>query len=57
MTPRQIARSIVNDIAEDIRDRKGLGNEFEEIDEDIRLDMINSWLDITERRIKEYDRS
>jgi len=54
-TARQIARWIVDDIAADIQNRKGIGNEFEEIDEDVRQEMITGWLDIAEAHVKKYE--
>jgi hypothetical protein len=53
---RQLARKIVDDIADDIQDRKGIGNEFEEIDEDVRQAMLLEWIDIAEAHIRAFAR-
>lgn len=52
---RQVARWIVNDIAHDISSRKGLDNEWDAIDEDVKQEMILGWLDSAEAYIKKYD--
>ena len=49
---RQVARWIVDDIVDDILGRKGIGNELEEIDEDVKQEMITRWLDTAEAYIK-----
>lgn len=41
-----MARLIVDDIVEDLTDRKGLGNEWEEIDEDIQQEIKDNWKNI-----------
>jgi hypothetical protein len=57
-TARDTARKIVDDIAADIKDRKGIGNEFEEIDEDIQREMLLSWVNLAEEHIfRAYDGS
>jgi hypothetical protein len=53
---RQLARKIVDDIADDIQDRKGIGNEFEEIDEAVRQAMLLEWIDIAEAHIRAFAR-
>ncbi len=52
---RQVARWIVGDIVDDILGRKGIGNELEEIDEEVKQEMITRWLDTAEAYIKKYD--
>jgi hypothetical protein len=39
-----IAKEIVEKIVEDITDRAGIGNEWEQIDEDIQKDIIDEWM-------------
>jgi hypothetical protein len=52
---RKVARQIVDAIAADIQDRKGIGNEFEAIDKDVLQEMLIHWIDIAEADIKTYD--
>lgn len=46
MTIEKISENIVNDIVSDITDRRGLGDEWENIDKDIQKEIIESWKDI-----------
>ncbi len=46
---RKVARWIVVDIVDDILGRKGIGNELEEIDEEVKQEMITRFL--TRRRL------
>lgn len=43
MTPEQ-AIIIANAIADDIRDRRGIGDELENIDEDTKAEMLMEWV-------------
>lgn len=40
------AKRIIENIIEDISDRKGLGNEWEQIDEEIQEEIKEEWLKI-----------
>lgn len=46
MTIDKIAENVVNDIVSDIEDRSGLGNEWEQIDDGVKQEIIESWKDI-----------
>ena len=43
---RDTALSIANQIAYDIIGRKGVGDEFEQIDDDIQTEIIEGWVEI-----------
>ena len=51
MNKKAVARKIVDDIITDVTDRKGLRQEWEEIDEDIQEEIIDSWSGIAEKGI------
>lgn len=42
----ETATKIIDLIISDIEDRKGIGNEWEEIDDDIKEEIRNEWIDI-----------
>ncbi len=46
MNKQDIATKIVKKIEEDILDRRGLGNELEQCDGDIRREIRNTWKEI-----------
>jgi len=46
MTNDQKASRIVDQIVEDIEGRAGIGNEWEEIDEETRQEIVLEWKDI-----------
>ena len=46
MTTDKIVENVVNDIIKDIEDRRGIGDEFEQIDDDIKKEMIETWKEI-----------
>jgi hypothetical protein len=52
--PRRTARRIVDELVDDLTDRRGLGQEWEQIDDVIRLEIVNVWLDIAEREVIGY---
>lgn len=43
-------KNAVFKIVNDISDRKGLGNEWEEIDEGIQEEIIETWINILEKQ-------
>lgn len=40
------AQKAVAKIARDIQDRRGIGNQFEQIDDDIVCDMLDGWVEM-----------
>jgi hypothetical protein len=54
IAPRKLARWIVDDIAADISGRKGIGDEYDQIDSDVKKEMIITWLDLAEAHIEKY---
>ena len=54
LTARQIAQKIVNDLAADISDRKGIGDEWYQIDDDVKQKLLLLWLDTVEEHVKHY---
>ncbi len=51
MVTEETIKNIVNDIIEDICDRKGLGNEWENIDEDIQEEIKEKWFKIVDKNL------
>ena len=49
----KIASVIVADIITNLCDRRGLGNAYEDIDDDIQAELIEKWESIVDNRIKE----
>ena len=45
------AEKAVARIAEDIRDRRGIGNELEAIDDETVVDMLNTWVAIIRQEL------
>lgn len=43
---RQTAENIISDIIEDLTDRKGLRQGWEQIGEDIQIEIFEAWQDI-----------
>ena len=43
---KETAEQIVHDIIKDIMDRVGIGDEFQSIDQDIREQIFNEWVEI-----------
>lgn len=43
---RQTARDIVDGIVMDLRDRSGLGDAFDGIDEEIQTEVVDTWVEI-----------
>ncbi len=48
-----VAKCIVFEIWNDIKDRNGIGNELRNIDEDIQEEMLQGWLDTVESELKD----
>lgn len=46
------AEQAVARIAEDIRDRKGIGNELEAIDDEIVVEMLDQWVSIIRQTVR-----
>jgi len=46
------AKNILFDLVHDFTDRRGLRQEWEQIDEDIQEEILNKWLIIIEKRLK-----
>ncbi len=46
MKPREAARKIVDDIVADLSDRRGLDYEWNQIDHDVKAEIVSKWLDI-----------
>jgi len=47
-----LAEKIVKGILKDFRGRRGLRQEFDSIDEDIQIEIIESWIKITEKELE-----
>jgi len=47
-----LAEKIVSDIVEDLTDRSGIGDAFEDCDEDIQKEIKDTWERIVRRHIK-----
>jgi hypothetical protein len=52
---RQVARWIVDDIISDLSGRKGLDNEWDNIDSDVQREIATTWLNMTEEYVKKYE--
>lgn len=52
---RQVARWIIDDIVFDISDRNGIGNEWHQIDDDIKHEIVILWMKWAEEYIKKYE--
>lgn len=50
-----LANKIVSFIANDISGRKGIGDEFEQIDEEIKKEILESWIENTIKILKNYE--
>ena len=50
-----IAIKIVDDIINDLLGRKGLADEWEEIDWDIQEEITDKWIEIVEKRLSIED--
>ena len=46
----KISQQIVAEIVRDIKGRRGIGNEFEQIDPDIQAEIIEKWEGIVTKR-------
>lgn len=46
-----VAEDIVLSIVDEMIGRKGIGNEFEAIDENIQEEILQAWVDITNEKI------
>lgn len=55
MTNRQLAAKIVDDIVDDLQDRRGLRQEWDQIDDDVKQQILIKWIDIAESYIKEKE--
>ena len=51
-----IIRNIVDDLIYDLNCRSGLGNEWDQIDDDIRLEIKERWVEIIPNHIKVEER-
>lgn len=51
ITIHMVACSIATRIRDDICDRSGLGNSWDEIDHEIQQDIINAWVEIATQEI------
>jgi len=51
LTDNENAYDVISSIIDDIQDRKGLGNEWEQIDSDTQDEIIKTWVNILERNI------
>ncbi len=47
-----LSKQIVNDILDDLSDRSGLSDEWDNIDEEIQEEIIATWVNIVERHLK-----
>ena len=56
MTLEQTANRIVNFIIQDLQNRKGLGDEFNNINKEIRWEIVNKWRDIATEELKKYEK-
>lgn len=56
MAKPSLATQIVDAIIQDISDRKGLGNEWEAIDEDIQQEIKDEWLNTVNKILKKEDK-
>ncbi len=44
---RTTAEKIVDAILEDLSDRRGIGNEYEQIDDDVKSELRETWIKVT----------
>ena len=49
----KLAQEIAELIASDISDRDGIGNALDEIDDDIREEMLDAWADLILEKLDE----
>lgn len=49
MDIKSISTNMVNQLIHDISDRKGIGDEFDNIDDDIKQEIIDTWCGILEK--------
>ena len=45
------SKEIVFSILNDLTDRRGLKQEFDQIDDDIKEELIETWIEITEKKL------
>lgn len=50
---QQVARWITDGIVSDISDRRGLSDEWDQIDDDVKEDIIESWTQMIVTHIEE----
>lgn len=55
MMMRKLAIRIVNAIIKDFTDRRGLRQVWEEIDEDVRLEIKTEWIKIVQEEIEKWE--
>lgn len=48
-TENSTPEDAVHEIIDDLSDRRGLGQEWDQIDEDIQQEIMNKWMDIIEK--------
>jgi hypothetical protein len=53
MKNREVAVRIVDDIIEDLSDRRGVRQEWDQIDRSIQLQIREQWITLTVKRIEE----
>jgi hypothetical protein len=51
MKTHQMAVQIVDEIAADLSDRRGLGDEWDQLDTDVRLEILKAWQKIVKKYI------
>lgn len=51
---RQVARWIIDDLIRDLSDRRGLDNEWDAIDRDVKQEIVSLWMNIAEAYVKKY---
>ena len=49
----KLAALIVGDIIDDLSDRRGLSQEWGQIDDEIRRDIVKEWMELARKRIDE----
>lgn len=51
LTDVPLARRIVYNIVADLRDRRGIRHEWDQVDDDIKEEILQTLIDITEREL------
>ena len=53
MISEETIKNIINEIIEDIQDRRGLGDEWDNIDKDIQEEIKKEWFKIINKKLNQ----